>query len=78
MYPLQRSCREVTRLLLASAEQPPSRLDSAAMRLHWWMCEHCRRFRSQARLLQQALPAWRRYRNDEDEGGDPAPPKPPR
>ncbi|MBP6900931.1 MAG: zf-HC2 domain-containing protein [Burkholderiaceae bacterium] len=68
MYPLRRSCREVTRLVLQSPEHPPGLLDGAAMRLHWWMCDRCRRFRDQARLLQQALPAWRRYRDqDEDE-----------
>jgi hypothetical protein len=65
MSKITRSCREVTGLLLASADRALSLRERYAIRLHMVICKACPRFEQQVRLLNRALPRWRRYREDE-------------
>ena len=64
MIKLRRSCREVTRLVLAQPEQPLGLLDRVVLQLHWLACNNCRRFRDQTRQLGPAMDRWRRYRDE--------------
>lgn len=64
---LMRSCREVTALVLQGQDRPLRPLEHLGMRLHWLMCEGCRRFRDQTRTMQRAMDGWRRYREQGDE-----------
>jgi Putative zinc-finger len=65
MNKITRSCRDVTGLLLASADRKLSLRERLAIRLHMAICKACPRFERQVRLLNRALPRWRRYREDE-------------
>ena len=60
---LHRTCRDVTRLLLESQDRPLRPLESVSLRLHWMICERCRHFRQQQRLMRVALDRWRSYRD---------------
>ena len=60
---LHRTCRDVTRLVLESQDRPLRPLESVSLRLHWMICERCRRFRQQQRLMRVALNRWRSYRD---------------
>lgn len=60
---LHRTCRDVTRLVLESQDRPLRPLESVSLRLHWMICERCRRFRQQQRLMRVALDRWRSYRD---------------
>lgn len=60
---LHRTCRDVTRLVLENQDRPLRPLESVSLRLHWVICERCRRFRQQQRLMRVALDRWRSYRD---------------
>lgn len=62
---IRRTCRDVTRLVLESQDRPLRPMESLSLRLHWMMCNGCRRFRSQQQLMQVALDRWRSYRDGE-------------
>ena len=62
--PLRRTCREVTRLVLASDDRPLGLADRLALRLHWLACSNCSRFRAQAKTMRQAIDRWRTYREE--------------
>ena len=55
------TCKEVTRLVLLSQEQPLPWGKRAAVRAHWMICEACTNFRNQMRLMQKANARWRSY-----------------
>ena len=57
-----RSCRDVTRLVLESQDRPLRPLENLSLHLHWLMCNGCRRFRDQQKLMRVALDRWRSYR----------------
>jgi len=59
---LMRSCRDVTRLVLESQDRPLRPLESMSLRMHWLICDGCRRFRDQSRFMKQAMDSWRQYR----------------
>jgi hypothetical protein len=61
---LNRSCREVTRLVLESEEHELPLADRLALQLHWRICDACSKFREQAKLMRDALSSWRGYRDD--------------
>jgi hypothetical protein len=60
----ERSCREVTRLVLESQDHELSLADRLALEIHWRLCESCTRFRDQADLMRQAMKRWRKYRDE--------------
>lgn len=55
----ERSCREVTRLVLESQDRDLSLADRLALQIHWRLCERCVRFRQQSELMRRALKRWR-------------------
>lgn len=68
MKRLFRNCREVTALVLAGQDRELGLAERWALRLHMQICAACPRFAHQARLMQQALPRWRAYREAGDAG----------
>ena len=63
-----RSCQEVTHLLLESDDRPLQGLERASLRMHWLVCNSCRYFRQQHRLMRKALDGWRGYRDGNSDG----------
>ncbi|MBL8352013.1 MAG: zf-HC2 domain-containing protein [Burkholderiaceae bacterium] len=63
---LMRNCREVAHLVLESQDRPLRPIETVSLRLHWLICDGCRRFRDQQALMRVALQRWRGYR----EGGE--------
>jgi hypothetical protein len=61
---LKRNCREVTALVLQGQDRQLRPLERLSLRLHWTICDGCRRFRDQAQLMDQAMGGWRQYRDE--------------
>jgi len=61
-----RSCREVTRLVLESEERELPLADRLALQIHWRICEGCTKFRGQAKLMREAMARWRGYRDSDE------------
>ncbi len=61
---LRLTCREVTRLVLEGADRQLAPLERLQLRLHWLVCEACRRFRRQDATMRIALDRWRAYREE--------------
>lgn len=59
----ERSCREVTRLVLESQDRELSLADRLALQIHWRLCESCTRFRNQTDVMREAMKRWRGYRD---------------
>jgi predicted anti-sigma-YlaC factor YlaD len=59
---LQRSCREVTALVLAGEDRALGVFERWVVRAHLKVCDACPRFYRQVQLMRQALPRWRAYR----------------
>ena len=67
---LRRSCREVTRLVLAREDRALPWADRVAVRLHMQICKACPRFEKQVALMRGAMQQWRGYsERDADAGG---------
>jgi len=62
---IQRSCREVTRLLLAGEDRPLTLGERLAVRLHMTICDNCTRVAAQLELMRGALQRWRGYADKE-------------
>ena len=63
--PLMRTCQDVTRLVLQSQDRPLRTLESLSLQLHWLVCNSCRHFKGQQRLMRTALDRWKQYRDAE-------------
>jgi len=61
----QRSCREVTRLVLESQDRELSLADKLALEIHWRVCDGCVRFKRQADFMRDAMKRWRNYEDTE-------------
>jgi hypothetical protein len=59
-----RSCREISRLVLAREDRRLSWPERLAIRAHFMICEACPRFAQQVRTMRGALELWRGYRDD--------------
>ena len=66
---LKRSCREVTRLVLESEDRDLSATEKLALEMHWRICDTCRKFREQAKLMRTAMARWRGYRDGDEPPG---------
>ena len=64
-----RSCREVTRLVLESQDRELSLADRLALQIHWRICDGCLNFKKQADLMREAMKRWRSY--DDGDGRRP-------
>ena len=58
-YPLHRSCREVTALLVAREDRALAWHERLALRLHLALCDTCPRFARQMLALRLGLQQWR-------------------
>jgi hypothetical protein len=68
---LNRSCREVTRLVLESEDRELVLSERMALEVHWRICDGCIKFRDQARLMREAMKRWRGYRDGDEPPGGP-------
>ena len=59
--PLQRSCKQVTALLVAREDRRLPWADLLAVRLHMVVCQACPRFEQQMLTLRKGLSLWRNY-----------------
>ena len=69
MIPLQRTCKQVTALLVAREDRRLPWPDRLALRLHMRVCRACPRFEQQMLILRQGLGMWRNY-TDSPESDD--------
>jgi hypothetical protein len=49
------TCKEVSRLLSQSMDQPLPRMKRIELRIHLWMCSACSNFDKQLKFLRQAV-----------------------
>ena len=49
------TCKDASRLVSEGLERPLGFRERWALRLHLWLCDNCRRFERQLRLLRRAL-----------------------
>ena len=63
-FPLKRTCKEVSALLIAREDRELPPVERVALRLHMAMCQACPRFERQVLTLRNAMKNWRQYAND--------------
>jgi Putative zinc-finger len=66
VYPLRRTCREVSALLIAREDRALPLFDRMALRLHMAMCQACPRFERQLLTMRNAMGQWRNYSDNEN------------
>ena len=64
-YPLRRTCKEVTALVIAREDRALPLAERLALRLHMAMCQACPTFERQVLTMRNAMQQWRGYREDE-------------
>ena len=67
-YPLKRTCKEVSALLVAREDRALPLAERVALRVHLAMCEACPRFERQLLTMRNAMKQWRAYANDARDG----------
>jgi hypothetical protein len=67
MYPLRRTCKEVTALVIAREDRALGLIDRVALRMHMGMCAACPKFERQILVMRNAMKQWRNYESV-DEG----------
>jgi hypothetical protein len=61
VYPLRRTCKEASALLIAREDRALPRVERWALRLHLALCDACPRFERQLLTLRNAMGRWRHY-----------------
>lgn len=61
IYPLRRTCKEASALLIAREDRALPRVERWALRLHLALCDACPRFERQLLTLRNAMGQWRHY-----------------
>lgn len=64
-YPLRRTCKEVTALVIAREDRALPLSERLALRLHMAMCQACPTFERQVLTMRNAMKQWRGYREQE-------------
>ncbi len=64
-YPLRRTCKEVTALVIAREDRALPLLERLALRLHMAMCQACPTFERQVLTMRNAMKQWRGYTENE-------------
>jgi hypothetical protein len=64
VYPLRRTCKEASALLIAREDRALPRVERWALRLHLALCGACPRFERQLLTLRNAMGQWRHYVED--------------
>jgi hypothetical protein len=67
-YPLKRTCKEVSALLIAREDRELPLSERMALRLHMAMCQACPRFERQVLTMRNAMKQWRQYASDPADG----------
>lgn len=65
-YPFQRTCKEVTALVVAREDRDLSLADRLALRMHMAICDACPRFERQILTMRNGLRAWRNDSGPDD------------
>ncbi len=65
VYPLRRTCKEVSALLIAREDRALPLAERLALRLHMAMCQACPRFEHQLLTMRNAMGQWRNYSDNE-------------
>jgi hypothetical protein len=65
-YPLKRTCKEVTALVVAQEDRYLGLADRLALRMHMAMCNACPRFERQILTMRNGLREWRNYTGPDD------------
>lgn len=65
-YPFQRTCKEVTALVVAREDRELSLTDRLALRMHMAICDACPRFERQMLTMRNGLRAWRNDSGPDD------------
>ncbi|QTN26575.1 zf-HC2 domain-containing protein [Rhodoferax sp. AJA081-3] len=65
-YPFQRTCKEVTALVVAREDRELSLADRLALRMHMAICDACPRFERQMLTMRNGLRAWRNDSGPDD------------
>ncbi len=65
-YPLRRTCKEVTALVIAREDRALPLAERLALRLHMAMCQACPTFERQVLTMRNAMKQWRGYRDDDN------------
>ena len=74
MMPLNRTCIEVTALVIAREDRVLPLVERLAIRMHMAICDTCPVFERQILTMRHALRQWRNYQETD---GDASPGKPP-
>ncbi len=61
IYPLRRTCKEASALLIAREDRALPRVERWALRLHLALCDACPRFERQLLTMRHAMGQWRHY-----------------
>lgn len=64
VYPLRRTCKEASALLIAQEDRALPWIERWALRLHLKLCDACPRFQRQLLTLRSAMGQWRHYAED--------------
>lgn len=68
MMPLNRSCKEVTGLVIAREDRDLPLPERIALRIHMKLCDTCPVFERQILTMRNAMRQWRAYQaSDADE-----------
>lgn len=65
-YPLRRTCKEVTALVIAREDRALPLAERLALRLHMAMCQACPTFERQVLTMRNAMKQWRGYSDDDN------------
>ena len=63
MIPLQRSCKQVTALVIAREDRALRLTEQLALRIHMGICAACPKFERQILTLRNAMKQWRNYQD---------------
>lgn len=64
MIPFQRSCKQVTALVIAREDRALPWRDRLALRLHMAICAACPTFERQVLTMRNAMQQWKNYGAD--------------
>ena len=64
---LNRTCRDVTRLVLEGQDRELSFAERLGVRIHMLICKACPAFAGQVRLMRSAMRRWKQY-GEADQG----------
>ena len=65
-YPLKRTCKEVTAMVVAREDRHLGLADKLALRMHMAICDACPRFERQMLTMRNGLREWRNYGGSDD------------